>query len=123
MTHYNVTPEYVATAATQCDNTANNVLTQLTALQQFVTGLGASWFGVTSAQFAEMMNNFHVYSILLHDALVNIGQGLSGNFVNYVNSEADNLQNLLAIDGNLIGTPTDPSAMPTDPTPIQPARL
>ena len=123
MTHYNVTPQYVATAAADCDTTAQDVQSQLGALQSYVEGLGASWLGVSALQFAEMMNNFQVYSIALHDALVDIGQGLRGNYVNYVNSEADNLNSLRAIDGNIVATPTDPSSEPTSIQNIPPVNL
>jgi|GEM_PF-1512605 WXG100 family type VII secretion target len=122
MTHYNVTPQYVATAASDCDTTAQDVRAQLSALQSYVEGLGATWLGVSAVQFAEMMNNFHVYSVALHDALVDIGQGLRGNYVNYVNSEADNLKSLVAIDGNIVATPNDPSSTPTSIT-VPPANL
>ncbi|WP_433349847.1 WXG100 family type VII secretion target [Micromonospora sp. CA-111912] len=101
MTQYNVTPEYVTQAAADCDRVANDVKTQLTALQTFVTGLGASWLGVSALQFAELMNNFHMHSVHLHDALVEIGQGLRSNVVNYVESEADNVRGLSSINGGL----------------------
>ncbi|GAA4215781.1 WXG100 family type VII secretion target [Actinocatenispora rupis] len=122
MTQYNVTPQYVANAATDCDTTAQDVQTQLGLLRTYVEGLGASWLGVSATQFAEMMTNFQVYSVALHDALVDIGQGLRGNYVNYVNSEADNLRGLVGIDGNLVDTPTDPSGQPATVTP-PPANL
>ncbi|HEY3505730.1 MAG TPA: WXG100 family type VII secretion target [Actinocatenispora sp.] len=120
MTQYNVTPQYVATAASDCDTTAQDVQTQLGLLRTYVEGLGATWLGVSSAQFAEMMTNFQVYSVALHDALVDIGQGLRGNYVNYVNSEADNLKSLVGIDGNLVDTPNNPSSQPTTLTPVPP---
>lgn len=123
MTQYNVTPQYVATAATECDTTAQDVQTQLGLLRTYVETLGATWLGVTAAQFAEMMNNFQVYSIALHDALVDIGQGLRGNYVNYVNSEADNLRNLVGIDGNIVATPNNPSSEPTSLVPVPPVNL
>lgn len=109
MTQYNVTPEYVANAAADCDMTAQNVRTQLGLLRTLVEGLGASWLGVSATQFAGLMNNFQIYSVALHDALTDIGQGLRGNYVNYVNTEADNLRNLVSIDGGLVGTPGDTS--------------
>jgi WXG100 family type VII secretion target len=121
MSQFNITPEYVSTAAADCDTTAQDVRTQLGLLQTYVEGLGATWLGVSSVQFAELMTNFQVYSIALHDALVDIGQGLRGNYVNYVNSEADNLHNLVAIDGNLVGTPNNPANQPT--TYVPPANL
>src|SRR6185369_17417314 len=112
---------------------------QLTNLQSYVNQLvgdaaGAAggtagayqWMGVTASQFSELMNNVHIYSVALHDALVDIGEGLRGNYVNYVNSEADNLRGLQSIDGGLLNTPTDPASQPgtltTVPT-VPPANL
>ena len=131
MTQYNVTPQYVSEAAQQADNTANDVLTQLTNLQSYVNQLvgdaaGAAggtagayqWMGVTASQFSELMNNVHIYSVALHDALVDIGEGLRGNYVNYVNSEADNLRGLQSIDGGLLNTPTDPGSQSGTLTPV-----
>jgi uncharacterized protein YukE len=140
MTQFVATPEYISDAAQQCDNTAFDVMTQLTNLQTFVTNLvgeaGTSqwngpanqasvytWLGVSASQFAEMMSNLHIYSVAMHDALVDIGEGLRGNYVNYVNSEADNLRGLQGIDGNLINTPSNPQGMPVTPQNIPPANL
>lgn len=139
MTQYNVTPEYVSDAAQQADNTANDVMTQLTNLQTYVNqlvgdaapgagGVGGAyqWMGVTASQFAELMNNVHVYSVALHDALVDIGEGLRGNYVNYVNSEADNLRGLQTVDQGLLNTPLDPNNEPVTPATIStipPAKL
>jgi hypothetical protein len=121
-----VTPDGVQNAALSCDQAANDVLTQLGNLQTFVqnlvgestadlaAGAGASgvgagsayqWMGVTAAQFGEMMNNVQVYSMMLHDALIDIENGLKGNFVNYVNSEADNLAGIQNIDNGLLSSP------------------
>jgi hypothetical protein len=122
-----VTPDGVQDAARSCDQAANDVLTQLGTLKTFVlnlvgeasadlgagAGVGAGvsagsayqWMGVTAAQFGEMMNNVQVYSMMLHDALIDIENGLKGNFVNYVNSEADNLAGIQNIDNGLLSSP------------------
>jgi hypothetical protein len=121
-----VTPDGVQDAARSCDQAANDVLTQLGNLKTFVlnlvgeasadlgAGAGAAgvsagsayqWMGVTAAQFGEMMNNVQVYSMMLHDALIDIENGLKGNFVNYVNSEADNLAGIQNIDNGLLSSP------------------
>ena len=123
-----VTPEGVQDAARSCDQAANDVLTQLGNLKSFVlnlvgeasadlgagAGSGAAgvsagsayqWMGVTAAQFGEMMNNVQVYSLMLHDALIDIENGLKGNFVNYVNSEADNLAGIQSLDNGLLSSP------------------
>jgi hypothetical protein len=120
-----VTPDGVQDAARSCDQAANDVLTQLGNLKSFVlnlvgeasadlgagAGAGVSagsayqWMGVTAAQFGEMMNNVQVYSMMLHDALIDIENGLKGNFVNYVNSEADNLAGIQNIDNGLLSSP------------------
>jgi hypothetical protein len=116
MVQFSVTPQYVADAATQSENTGNDVLAQLTELRNYVTSLvgetdiangpadAYAWMGVTAAQFAALMENVHFYSLAIHDDLLGIAQGLRGNYVNYVNSEADNLQGLKGIDENLLGS-------------------
>ena len=120
MTQYNVTPEYVQKASVDYFNVSNDVWTQLMALKQFVMGLGAQWLGVSSVQFNELMNNFQVYSQTLHDALIDISEGLRGNYATYVDTEQDNLGNLVAIDGGLGGPPADPGQTPAD---LRPAHL
>jgi hypothetical protein len=121
-----VTPDGVQDAARSCDQAANDVLTQLGNLKSFVlnlvgeasgdlgaagAGAGVSagsayqWMGVSAGQFGEMMNNVQVYSLMLHDALIDIENGLKGNFVNYINSEADNLAGLQNIDNGLLSSP------------------
>ncbi|MGW1062303.1 WXG100 family type VII secretion target [Micromonospora rubida] len=124
MTQYNVTPEYVANAAADCDVVANDVQTQLAALQTYVAGLGASWLGVSALQFAELMNNFHTYSVNLHNALVDIGQGLRGNVANYVESETDNARNIASLSSGLEPALYNPvTRNPAGDTHIPPANL
>lgn len=94
---YQVTPEYLADAATSCGSTASEVQTQLSQLRTFVTGLEDVWRGIAHDQFTTLMAEFDTYSAMLHDALIDIGNGLEGNYVNYVNSEVQNIKNLNAL--------------------------
>ncbi|MFG1610853.1 WXG100 family type VII secretion target [Actinoplanes sp. NPDC049265] len=114
MAAFSVTPEYVSAASVQCGTTASDVLVQLDQLRKYVTELvgvtdaangpadAFAWMGVTAEQFAGLMDNVHTYSIAMHDALVQIGDGLQGNYVNYVNSEGDNLNGMKNIDNGLL---------------------
>lgn len=120
-TQYNVTPQYLATAAANCHTSAAEIQGELSALRSYVEGLGASWLGLASGTFQQMMIDFQAYARNLHDALDNIGNGLQGNFVNYVAMEEANIALLKPIDGlnlpmNLGPVPTGPTAAPGDIT-------
>ena len=99
MVAFKVTPEYVANAATSCDNTANEIQTQLAALKSYVTTLEAEYKGITATQFQTLMIDWDTYAQMLHNALIDIGSGLKGNYVNYTQTEDQNLANLRNING------------------------
>jgi hypothetical protein len=57
------------------------------------------------------MADFQTYARMLHNSLDDIGSGLQGNFVNYVQTEEANLADLVPLDGiippaNLTPVPT-----------------
>ena len=118
---YNVTPEYVTAAGDQCNKTAGDIQVQLLALKQYVVGLEETWLGMASQRFNALMVDYDRYSMMLHNALVDIGAGLKGNAVNYVDTEIDNINNLQRIDGAFPGMPS--GAVPVAPAPLPPAKL
>ncbi|MEK8143047.1 WXG100 family type VII secretion target [Streptomyces sp. M10(2022)] len=65
--------------------------------------LEASWQGVAAVTFQGLMQEYDIYSKMLHDALTDIGSGLRGNYVNYADSEQANLNAIKAIQ---TGMPT-----------------
>ena len=114
MVQFSVTPDYVSTAATQCDVTAGDVLAQLASLRTYVIQLvgqadvangpadAYAWMGVTAGQFGIMMENVHQYSLALQDALRDIGTGLTFNNVQYVEVEATNLSGVTSVGNGAV---------------------
>jgi len=98
---YQVTPEYLANAANDATNTAAEIDAQLAEIKSYVYSLEASWRGVAHDQFQLLMNEYDIFARMLHDALVGIAGGLRGNYINYKQSEQQNLANLSAIEGNM----------------------
>jgi WXG100 family type VII secretion target len=103
MDHILVTPEMVSDAAGSCDSTATEIDGELAALRSYVVDLQTIWHGVASAQFDILMHDFDVFGRMLHNALSDIGSGLRGNFVNYVDAEDANIASLKAVDGDIPG--------------------
>ncbi|WP_227025095.1 WXG100 family type VII secretion target [Streptomyces tsukubensis] len=101
MSEYQVTPAEVSFAAASCDATATEVATQLATLRTYVVNLEASWQGVAAVTFQNLMQEYDVYSKMLHEALTDIGSGLRGNYVNYSESEQANLNSIKAIQAGL----------------------
>jgi WXG100 family type VII secretion target len=101
MTDYKVTPADVAEAAGACDTTAADVSDALAALRGYVTGMEASWQGIAAGTFQDLMAEYNTYATMLHDALVDIGSGLRGNYVNYTESEQANMRSVQAIQEEL----------------------
>jgi uncharacterized protein YukE len=111
---FKVTPEFVRQAAVDCDTTASDVLVQLDNLRKYVTDLvgqadvanGAAdayqWMGITAQQFSVLMENVHNYSLAMQNALIDIGNGLRQNYVNYVNVEAEGNIGVQNIDNNML---------------------
>lgn len=103
---YRVTPEYLANASSNTATTAAEIAGQLTELKTYVTSLEASWQGIAHNQFQTLMAEYDIYARMLNDALEGISKGLQGNYVNYKDSEQQNLNNLAALGEDL---PTPPS--------------
>lgn len=94
---YHVTPEYLANAATNTMSTANEISSQLSEIKTYVTSLEASWKGIAHNQFQTLMSEYDIYAQMLHDALEGISKGLHGNYVNYKESEQQNVTNLIKL--------------------------
>ena len=99
--HVKVTPEMVSQAATDCDTKAEEVQTQLSALQSFVVGLEDYWKGNASLAHQGLMDAWNRNALELHQALVDIGSGLRGNYVNYQQMEIDNTNNASQLESLL----------------------
>jgi WXG100 family type VII secretion target len=104
MSSFQVTPEYVSTAATSCNTTADTIQQQLAALQSYVESMNDMWHGVASQTFQELMTQYSTYSAMLYNALTDIGSGLNGNYVNYTDTEQANLKTISSIATQLQGT-------------------
>jgi WXG100 family type VII secretion target len=100
---FTVTPEYIQNAATSCDNTANEIQTQLATLRNYVVNLETAYQGVAATTFQALMTDYDNFARMLHNALVDIGSGLRGNFANYTDSESQNIANLAPIQGSIPG--------------------
>ncbi|MFE7114979.1 WXG100 family type VII secretion target [Streptomyces sp. NPDC057654] len=94
---YRVTPEYLANASSNTMSTAAEIAGQLAELKTYVTSLEASWQGLAHNQFQTLMTEYDIYARMLHDALEGISKGLQGSYVNYKDSEQQNLTNLAAL--------------------------
>ncbi|MCM2422930.1 MULTISPECIES: WXG100 family type VII secretion target [unclassified Streptomyces] len=94
---YRVTPEYLANASSNTSSTAGEISGQLSELKSYVTSLEASWQGIAHNQFQTLMAEYDIYARMLHDALEGISKGLQGNYVNYKDSEQQNVNNLIAL--------------------------
>jgi WXG100 family type VII secretion target len=100
---FKVTPEYVANAATSCDNTASEIQTQLATLKSYVINLEATYQGVAATTFQALMQDYDTFGRMLNNALTDIGSGLRGNYVNYTDTEQQNISNLTPIHGDIPG--------------------
>ncbi|CAG6394678.1 WXG100 family type VII secretion target [Streptomyces cocklensis] len=104
--HYTVTPEYLAQARTDTINTAQRIEQQLAQLKSYVQQLESAWGGVARETFLVLMQDYDIYSRMLHDALTDIASGLQGTYVNYTQSEAQNINNLRALGEDLPAPPS-----------------
>jgi WXG100 family type VII secretion target len=100
---FKVTPEYVANAASNCVTTAGEIQAQLATLRSYVVNLEATYHGVAATTFQSLMHDYDTFGTMLHNALVDIGSGLRGNYVNYTDSENQNIANLVPISGDIPG--------------------
>ncbi|MFE9191943.1 WXG100 family type VII secretion target [Micromonospora sp. NPDC007208] len=103
MQRVQVTPQMVTEAAASCDSTNAEIDAELASLRSFVVNLQAQWHGVASDQFNALMTDFDIYGKMLHNALSDIGSGLRGNAVNYVDTEISNINSLVAVNGDIPG--------------------
>ncbi|MER6267777.1 WXG100 family type VII secretion target [Streptomyces sp. 900105755] len=101
MTDFKVTPEYISEAAASCDSKAAEIQGQLTDLKNYVTGLEDSWQGIAQTTFQALMQEYDIYSRMLHDALTDIAGGLRGNYVNYSDAEQQNINSINTIEAGL----------------------
>ncbi|MFE9453525.1 WXG100 family type VII secretion target [Streptomyces sp. NPDC006739] len=100
-TDFKVTPEMVSQAATSCDGTAAELQAQLADLKTYVVNLEASWQGIAQNTFQDLMQEYDIYSRMLHDALTDIASGLRGNYVNYTDAEQQNIKSINTIQADL----------------------
>jgi WXG100 family type VII secretion target len=98
---FQVTPEYVANAATSCDTTASEVQDQLATLRAYVVNMEDWWQGFASNTFQSLMTEYDVCSAVLNNALTGIGNGLRGNWSNYTENEQQNAANINTIQTGL----------------------
>ncbi|QFG21559.1 WXG100 family type VII secretion target [Actinomadura sp. WMMB 499] len=102
---YRVTPEYLASAATDTTNTAARISEELAQIKTYVYSLEASWGGMAHDRFVALMAEYDILAKMLNDALTGIASGLQGNYVNYKESEQQNLTNLNNIEAGMPGGP------------------
>ncbi|MEU9407524.1 WXG100 family type VII secretion target [Streptomyces sp. NPDC048281] len=103
---YEVTPEYLAQAASDSSFTAGQLANQTDALQKFCSGLEDVWKGMAKEQFNTLMAEYRTYATMLYDALSGISSGLHGTYLNYVGGETTNINNLIALGEDLTPPPT-----------------
>jgi WXG100 family type VII secretion target len=104
MANVQVTPEYVSQSAASCKSTATEIQEQLAALQSYITQMEGWWQGIASNTFQELMTEYSTYAQMLYNALNDIGSGLTGNYVNYTDTENANLSTITSIQASLSGT-------------------
>jgi WXG100 family type VII secretion target len=104
--HYRVTPEYLAQAMKDTYNTANTVSDQLNELRSYVNWVEEVWGGVAYDTFNTLMQEWNNYSTMLNNALMDIAKGLDGTYVNYVDSEVQNIKNLESLGASVPVPPT-----------------
>lgn len=97
MNPWEVTPDMVLAASGNASRTAEDIHSQLIALQNFVETLGASWLGYASDTWSAMMAEYTIEANKLHQALVEISETLQRNFQIYVGMEQDNTQGMLQL--------------------------
>lgn len=107
MEAFKVTPEYVSNAAGDCERTSGQIQGELSGLRTYVLSLRDHWKGPAALQFDALMHNYDIYARMLDDALTDIASGLRGNYVNYSDTEKQNLNNLVEVGGSLPGTKLD----------------
>ncbi|MGW7487222.1 WXG100 family type VII secretion target [Streptomyces sp. NPDC054786] len=102
---YNVTPGELHRAAANATATAADIDQKLQNLRSFCVGLESVWHGIAQQQFEVLMQEYHQLSQMLNRSLDGIAKGLHGTYLNYVDSEQQNISNLRAL-GDDLPTPT-----------------
>ncbi|GAB7042510.1 MULTISPECIES: WXG100 family type VII secretion target [Catenuloplanes] len=100
---FEVTPEYVADAAANCTTSATEIEAQLQVTRNYVISLRDEYEGVAALNFDALMADFDAFGVMLHNALINIGDGLRGNFNNYTTVEEFATTNLVEVNGEIPG--------------------
>jgi WXG100 family type VII secretion target len=100
---FQVTPDYIAAAAKSADMTADSITQQLNSLKSYVAALEEQWKGIAAGAFTSLMADYDIYAQMLNQALTDIASGLRGNYVNYTQSEEQNIANLQAVNGSIPG--------------------
>jgi uncharacterized protein YukE len=62
------------------------------------------WKGIASNTFQDLMTEYSTYSAMLYNALNDISSGLSGNYVNYTDTENANVKTITSIQSALSTT-------------------
>lgn len=101
MTDFKVTPEQISEAAASCDSTAGEIQGQLSDLKSYVVNMEGWWQGIAQDTFQALMQEYDIYSRMLHDALTDIASGLRGNYVNYSDAEQQNITSINTIEAGL----------------------
>lgn len=101
---FQVTAQYVATAATSCRNTASDIQEELASLQTYIVNLEDWWQGIASTTFQDLMTEYQTYSTMLYNALSDIAGGLNGNYVNYTDTERANIATITSVQNALSTT-------------------
>jgi WXG100 family type VII secretion target len=104
--NYAVTPEYLAQARSDTIKTAQSIEQKLADLKAYVQQMEDTWGGVAYKTFVTLMQDYDTYARMLHDALTDIASGLQGTYINYVQSEEQNINNLRALGEDLPKPPT-----------------
>jgi WXG100 family type VII secretion target len=84
---YDVTPEALTAAASNCTATADSVSGQLSVLATYVESMPGFWQGPAATQFQSLMEEFQAAAKGINLALTQISAGLSGTSVNYTTAE------------------------------------
>ncbi|OON77023.1 WXG100 family type VII secretion target [Streptomyces tsukubensis] len=111
---YRVTPEYLANASADAERTASEIAAELQQIKTYVLSLEADWQGIAHNQFQTLMQEYDNYAQMLHRALHGISQGLKGSYINYSESESQNLSNLTALGADIPSPGGGGSPTPTN---------
>ncbi len=98
---FNVKPDELIRAATDCNNTNMQIQGQIQQMQQLIINLEAVYTGWTAVQLQLVSQQWQADSQQLNTVLGTIAQGLQSNAANYVHNETTNATNLIGIGANL----------------------